>query len=54
MGEPERMLFVAFSWLENMNDRYRTIPRLAEMMSKEDLVEIITSFQRFEGVFYNP
>jgi hypothetical protein len=54
MGEPERMLFVVFSWLENMNDRYRTIPRLAEMMSKEDLVEIITSFQRFEGVFYKP
>jgi hypothetical protein len=54
MGEPERMFFVAFSWLENMNDRYRTIPELASMMSKEDLVKIITDFQRFEGVFYNP
>ena len=47
--EHQRMFFVAFNWIESMNDRYRTLPRLKELMTGEELEDLIHHLDRFEG-----
>jgi hypothetical protein len=47
--EHQRMFFVAFNWMESMNDRYRTLPRLKELMTGEELEDLIHHLDRFEG-----
>ncbi len=49
--EPQRVFYVAFSWMENMNDRYRVIPRIGEMLSIPTLKELINHLDRYEGSF---
>ena len=51
VSENERIFYVAFGWMEHMNDRYRVIPRIAKMLSVSKLEEIINHLDRYEGSF---